>query len=105
MFAGEGAFASNDLGEHTSENSDDWDKHGSFLALMEFKGWSFIYLDNWTKLNCIENDMQKGRKDGGNHCCFQSNLCCVEVLRTHLTLHLHLSHPLSHLSCHGRGHP
>jgi hypothetical protein len=38
---------------------------GLFLALVEFKGSLFNYLDNWTILSCIRNSMQKGKKDGG----------------------------------------
>jgi hypothetical protein len=30
---------------------------GLILALVEFEGRSFNYLDNWTKLNCIGDDM------------------------------------------------
>ncbi len=39
---------------------------GLFLALVEFEGWLFSYLDNWTGLNYIGEGMQKCKKDGGN---------------------------------------
>jgi hypothetical protein len=38
LFVGEGAFVSDDFSEYTFEDSDDWDKLGSFLALVEFEG-------------------------------------------------------------------
>jgi hypothetical protein len=30
---------------------------GLFLALVEFEGWLFSYLDNWIGLNCIGEGM------------------------------------------------
>jgi hypothetical protein len=41
-----------------------------FLALMEFEGLLFSYLENWTRLNCIGKGMRKGKKRGGDWCCF-----------------------------------
>ncbi len=35
---------------------------GLFLALVEFEGWMFRYLDNLMGLNCIGKGMWKGRK-------------------------------------------
>ncbi len=46
MFTSKDAFVSDDLVEYISKDSNDWDKLRSFFALMEFEGWSFIYLDN-----------------------------------------------------------
>ncbi len=40
---------------------------GLFLALVRFEGWLFNYLDNWMRLNCIGEGMQKGREDKGDH--------------------------------------
>jgi hypothetical protein len=39
---------------------------GLILALVEFEGRLFNYLENWMGLNCIENNMQKGKKDKGD---------------------------------------
>jgi len=78
---------------------------GIFLALVEFEGWPFNYLDNWVGVNFIRDDMQKGMRDKGDRCCLQSSLCCVKVFHPHLTSHLCFSNPLSHLSCHGHNHP
>lgn len=36
---------------------------GLLMALVEFKGRLFNYLDNWTLLSCIGDDMWKGRRD------------------------------------------
>jgi hypothetical protein len=60
--ANEGAFVSDDLGEYTFEDSDDWDKPRSFFALIEFEGWSFIYLENWIGLNYMQKN-KRDRKD------------------------------------------
>jgi hypothetical protein len=71
LFASEGPFdegyVSNDLGEYTFEDLIDWTSLGFILAQVEFEGRSFKYLDNWMGPNCIIGDnMQKGRKDGGD---------------------------------------
>ncbi len=34
-----------------------------FLALVEFKGWLFSYLDNSMGMKFIGESMQKGKKD------------------------------------------
>jgi hypothetical protein len=36
-----------------------------FLALVEFEGRLFNYLDNWTGVSCIEEGMRKGKKNEG----------------------------------------
>jgi len=41
---------------------------GFILALVEFEGWPFNYLHNQMGLNCIQNGMQKGKKDEGDQC-------------------------------------
>ncbi len=75
---------------------------GFFWALVEFEGWMFSYLENLMGLNCIGEGMWKGRKDKGDRCNLQSNICQVEVLHPHLTINMCLSHPLNHRS--RRGH-
>ncbi len=62
---------------------------GLFLALVEFEGQLFSYLENLTRLNCIREGMRKGKKDGGDQCHFQSSFCLVKVFHPQL--------PLSHL--------
>lgn len=42
--------------------------HGFILTLMEIKGWSFNYLDNWTRLNYIGDDMLNGKRDERDRC-------------------------------------
>jgi len=37
LFASEGAFVFDDFNEYTFEDSDDWDKFGYFLALLEIE--------------------------------------------------------------------
>lgn len=32
---------------------------GLILALVEVEGWPFNYLNNWTGLNCNEDDIKK----------------------------------------------
>ncbi len=39
---------------------------GLFLALVEFEGQLFSYLDNWMKANYIGEGMQKGKKNERN---------------------------------------
>ncbi len=63
VFVGEGAFGFDDLNEYTFEDSDDWDKFGSILALVEFEGQLFNCLDNWMEVNYIGKGMQKGKKN------------------------------------------
>jgi len=72
-----------------------------FLALMEFEGWLFNYLNNLMGLNCIGKGMWKGKKDKGNWCHLQSNLRLVKVLHPHF----HLSHLSNDPSHHGHIHP
>jgi hypothetical protein len=64
---------------------------GFFLAPVELEGQLFSYLDNLTRLNCIGEGMQKGKKDGGDQCYLQCSLRPVKVLCPHL----HLFHLLS----------
>jgi len=39
---------------------------GFILALVEFEGCPFNYLDNWTRFSCIGDGMQKGRRNEGD---------------------------------------
>lgn len=94
-----------DLGEYTSKDLDDWEKLGFFFGLVEFEGCSSNYPNNWTRLNCFGDIMQKGKKDKGDRWHVQSSLFYIKVLRPHLDPHLHLSHPLSHLFHHDHNHP
>jgi hypothetical protein len=41
---------------------------GIFLALMEFEGRLFSYLNNLMGLNYIGKTIQKGKKEEGNQC-------------------------------------
>ncbi len=59
-----------DFSEYTFKDSNDWASLGLFLALVEFKGQLFSYLDNLTSLSYIGTCMQKGKKDGGDQCSF-----------------------------------
>jgi len=72
ILASEGSFdegyVSNDLREYTYEDLIDWTTLGLILALVEFEGRLFKYLDNWMGLNCIGEGMRKGKKYGGNQC-------------------------------------
>ncbi len=70
ILASEGSFdegyVSNDLCEYTYEDLIDWTILGLILALVEFEGRLFKYLDNWMGLNCIGEGMRKSKKYGGN---------------------------------------
>jgi len=51
LFASECESLSDDFNKYKFEDSNDWDKLGSFLALVEFEGQQFSYLDNLMGLN------------------------------------------------------
>jgi len=57
MFASGCDFLFDDSSEDTSKDSNDWDNIMFFLALVEFKGQLFRYLDNMMRLNYIGEGM------------------------------------------------
>jgi len=70
LFVGECEFLSDDSNKYTLRIWMIRTSLGLFLALVEFEGQLFSYLENLTRLNCIREGMRKGKKDGGDQCHF-----------------------------------